>query len=98
VLQAIEVDRVVRARFRVGIYRGLLSVEQDSLIMATANDRLETIKAQRSLLSPTPAVDPKKFEAFRGDVFLIDPTRFLQALDQTFPAYVRLGIRRWMNP
>lgn len=88
------VDWVLRTRFRVGIYRGLLSVEQDSQILAVGDARAATIKSRRSLLSPDLAVDPERFEAFRGDVFRIDTDRFLHALDQTLPTYARMAILR----
>lgn len=88
------VDWVLRARMRVGIYRGLLSVEQDSRVVATGEEATLTLKARRSLLSPRLAVDPKEFEAFRGDVFRINTRRFVGSLDSTLPTYVRMAILR----
>jgi hypothetical protein len=94
VLEKTGADWVIRATFRVGIYREHLSVEQDSRIVATSAKKVGSTKSRRSLLSPDPAVDPKEFEAFRGDVFRIDTTRFLGALDRTMPVYARMGVIR----
>ncbi len=90
VREQLGVERVIRVRLRLGVYRGYASFEAGSTMRVVGRDYEGVLTAQRSLLSADPVVEAD-FTLLRGDVYRVDGDAFAQAMQKTLPTFIGLA-------
>ena len=95
VKRQVRADVVVRARFRVGVHKGVAAVESGSIVFVTADEVHGYLQSHRSLVSATPVVneDAGGFMPFVGTTYVVDTKKFKAAMKQLFPTYLTLARR-----
>ena len=91
-LAELDVDLVLRARFRVGLHEGKASVQRGSIVTVLGADVMGSAESTRSLLGDEVVevgVDPDGPTSIRHRV---DEARFLDSLRPVFARYVLLGL------
>ncbi|MEZ6242265.1 MAG: hypothetical protein R3B57_04410 [Phycisphaerales bacterium] len=87
-LTELGVDAVLRATIRVGVYLERASLEEGSRITLTTPAGVTHLAARRSLLSDDPVLD----ESSDSTNLKIDPQAYLDAIDATAPAFLRMAL------
>jgi hypothetical protein len=82
---------LVRARFRVGVYAGAAALEAGSRIELVGPRSRATLRSRRSIVSEDEVLAEASFLPVQGHREVVDPTRFLEALDRLFPIYLDLA-------
>lgn len=90
VREQLGVERVIRVRLRLGVYRGFASFEAGSAIRFVGRDYDGILTAQRSLLSAEPVVEAD-FTLLRGDVYRVDGDAYARAMRMTLPTFLGLA-------
>jgi len=85
-------DAVVRARFRVGLYKGRAAVERGSKVFVTTASGSGELRAVRSLVSESAIAEKGSFKLFRGTVYSPEWDRFRSAILETFPPYASMAV------
>ncbi len=86
------VDVVLRARFRLGAYGELASIERDSLMWVATADEVGELRSARSLVSPESAAEYKGFTLFSGQRYTVDADKYAAAIKEMFGSYVAMEV------
>jgi hypothetical protein len=90
VREQLGVERVIRTRLRMGVFRGYASFEAGSSVWVVGRDYEGILTAQRSLLSTDPVVEAD-FALLRGDVYRVDGDAYAKAMEKTLPTFFGLA-------
>ncbi len=87
------VDAVLRARFRVGVFRGHATIEEGSLVTISSREKTGRLESVRTL-SSTASVLPEYGELPSPDgVFVVKDASYFDAMDSLFHNYGALAIQ-----
>ena len=93
VLRQVRADVVVRAKFRVGVHKGVAALESGSVVFVTAKDVDGFLQSHRSLVSEKEVIveDESGFMPLVGTTYVGDSKKFRDAMRTLFPAYLTLA-------
>lgn len=90
-LEELQADLSIRARFRVGVFDHRVSLDRGALVNFTSSSLAGSVTSLRSLLSDKQIIDSRDFFPLKGDVLIVNPDEYRAALLELFPHFVAMG-------
>lgn len=110
VVHQVGADIGLRVKMRVGLHKGKATADEQSTIdvitgvstyeglggkLNASAKVIGNVSSKQTLYYEVPVVDDKKFEAFKGDVYVVNADDYRDAISKMFPAFAAMGVHKF---
>ena len=90
-IKQLGADASMRARIRVGLYRGHASLEKDSTIWLTDKNKAGNLIALHTILSESQVIDYDQFKLVSGRIYHVRSEQYMAAMRELYPLYLKMA-------